>query len=1175
MAEWLGRGLQNLVQQFESARDLTQNPASLSGIFCFIQVTIYTASSYNFLIFLIPGAMQSNKWSFKIDKKLYVIFILLIVITLANAFISTYIIDKSKNITIEIAEVTTPSQSAISDLTQLVNNSWLQATNVAFRKNKAAAISELQFINETQYPALKKELKRLSESWQQKEQLALIGLFEKYDRLIYFESQLIEKARVSTENNVEILETQITPQVQEITALLSDFNIKKRTETTAKQKEMIQSFIVLMAVVLGLAMVIINFIIVITLFLNKQVVNPLMKIRRYLLQLGKGELPELNIKTPKNAVGEMIDALKMHVSGLNRTAEFANNIGQGKFDYHFEPLSENDVQGKALLDMRSKLKAASEEDASQKWISEGLERISVLNKDYTLDMQVLCNNLIKEVVEYSSACHGTVFLLDTKDESLHEVDLKGIYCRSHQLTDLHIEWIKHQLVKKCIDNNERIETSLLFDIRKDGENKSMPCSVFVMPLFASGRVIGALEIASLNKLTASGLNYLQRLIEPVSASIYAVYSNALTRELLEESIMQSEELVAQKQELAQVNQNLTIKSEELEISQKELKKQQEELKAANINLEIKAHLLEERSLAVEEARQSLAFKATQLEQTNKFKSAFLANMSHELRTPLNSILILAKLLAGNKNKNLTDKQIEHASVIHKSGSDLLLLINDILDISKIESGKLEFVFEKMNIETVANDINLLFKEFASEKQINFQVKVWDNCYPEMVSDKLRLEQVIKNLISNALKFTDKNGHVSLDFRKATTEDCKTHNLLFEEDIIAISVTDSGIGIPVEKQKQVFEAFKQADNSTSRKYGGTGLGLTISREIVQILGGEIVLESTPGKGSTFTVFIPFFASCESKHDNPVKKVITQAETEKQETENTKKELPLINTIVSKFPDNDFTDDRNFITPFDKVILILEKDITFLKTLIDYCHIFNYKAIASQNGETGILLAKSYHPHFILLDHNLPDIDGGTLLKNIRSEQKLCNIPIHIISELKPTQGLINEFNITAFHHKPLNKKQLENVMNQLQAPENIPQEEAVVEHAFHESSLSGKTILMADDDLRNIYALTTLIESAGANLIYAYDGKEAINKLEKNPHVDIVLMDDLMPVMNGVDAIAEIRKTAQFRNIPVLAVLSGSDAQEKEKCLHAGATDTLSRPLNNDQILNKIKFLLYQ
>ncbi|HRB40862.1 MAG TPA: response regulator, partial [Bacteroidia bacterium] len=543
------------------------------------------------------------------------------------------------------------------------------------------------------------------------------------------------------------------------------------------------------------------------------------------------------------------------------------------------------------------------------------------------------------------------------------------------------------------------------------------------------------------------------------------------------------------------------------------------------------------------------------------------------RTPLNSILILAKLLAGNKNKNLTDKQIEHASVIHKSGSDLLMLINDILDISKIESGKLEFVFEKMNIETVANDINLLFKEFANEKQINFQVKVWENCYPEMVSDKLRLEQVIKNLISNALKFTDKNGQVSLDFRKATTEDCKTHNLHFEEDIIAISVTDSGIGIPVEKQKQVFEAFKQADNSTSRKYGGTGLGLTISREIVQILGGEIVLESTPGKGSTFTVFIPFFASCESTHDTPVKKVITQAETEKQE--NIKHESPLISTIVSKFPDDDFTDDRNFITPFDKVILILEKDITFLKTLIDYCHIFNYKAIASQNGETGILLAKNYQPHVIIVDHNLPDIDGGTLLKNIRSEQKLSHIPIHIISELKPTEGLINEFNITAYHHKPLNKKQLENVMNELQAPVNITKKETVVEHTFHESSLSGKTILMADDDLRNIYALTTLIENAGANLICAYDGKEAINKLEKNPHVDIVLMDVLMPVMNGVDAIAEIRKTAQFRNIPVLAVLSGSDAQEKEKCLDAGATDTLSRPLNNDQILNKIKFLLYQ
>ena len=311
-----------------------------------------------------------------------------------------------------------------------------------------------------------------------------------------------------------------------------------------------------------------------------------------------------------------------------------------------------------------------------------------------------------------------------------------------------------------------------------------------MPLFASGKVIGALEIASTEKLSTSQLTYLNRLLEPVAASIYSVSTNILTRQLLDASIQQAEELTNQKQELACVNKNLLTKSEELVQSQRELKLQQEELKAVNADLEIKAHLLEERSLAIEQARQALAFKASQLEETNKFKSSFLANMSHELRTPLNSILILAKLLADNKANNLNPKQVEHATVIHKSGSDLLMLINDILDISKIESGKLEFVYEKVRLANVADDMRLLFREYANDKQIDFVVETEEGLFEEITSDKLRLEQVIKNLISNALKFTDKNGVVKLSFKKATQADARKHNIVFaSDDIFSITVSE--------------------------------------------------------------------------------------------------------------------------------------------------------------------------------------------------------------------------------------------------------------------------------------------------------------------------------------------------------------------------------------------------
>ena len=1120
--------------------------------------------------------MHSSKWSFKIDKKLYGIFISLIIITLLNALISTFIIDKSRKITLEIAEVTSPSQTAIADLNQLVNNSWLQITHFTYQKNKEDAIEEIGFINRTQYPLLKKELLRLSESWSVSDQKQLFSFFEKYDQLIYFQETLINRQNgaIAYNNAEELLTTEIDPLVLDLSSSLRAFNFKIKKEATAKQKEMINSFIVLMAVVLGLAMIIINFIIVITLFLNKNVVNPLMKIRRYLLQLSKGELPELSMKIPKSAVGEMIEALKSHVEGLKSAAMFANHIGQGNFNYPFTPLSDNDVQGKALLDMRSRLKEASEDDATQKWISEGLERISVLNRDFTLDMPSLCNDLIKEIVTYSGVCHGTIFLIDDKKESKLFAELKGNFSQGEPLSILQTEWLKNHVIQNVIETNSIYQPPQKFISDDLNSPFITKCYVIALPLFASGKVIGALEIASTEKLSTSQLTYLNRLLEPVAASIYSVSTNILTRQLLDASIQQAEELTNQKQELACVNKNLLTKSEELVQSQRELKLQQEELKAVNADLEIKAHLLEERSLAIEQARQALAFKASQLEETNKFKSSFLANMSHELRTPLNSILILAKLLADNKANNLNPKQVEHATVIHKSGSDLLMLINDILDISKIESGKLEFVYEKVRLANVADDMRLLFREYANDKQIDFVVETEEGLFEEITSDKLRLEQVIKNLISNALKFTDKNGVVKLSFKKATQADARKHNIVFaSDDIFSITVSDTGIGIPADKQKLIFDAFKQADNSTSRKYGGTGLGLTICREIVEILGGEIIVQSEPGKGSSFIVFLPQHEGGQNYNSKPASKVVLLEQDENIPSEAVNTQEITAETVIQKFTDAEFSEDRTFINPYDKVVLILEKDIALLKTLIDYCHIFNYKAIASQNGETGIALAGEFHPHAILMDIQLPDMDGWSVLSHLQNDKSLEEMPVHILSTLqniKVPAGI----NIEAVHQKPLSKNQLEKMMKGLFAEDMEEAIEEVTEFV-HDNSLKGKKILMADDDMRSIYSLTTIIENAGANLICAYDGKEALSKLEKNPDVDIVLMDTHMPVMNGFEAIAQLRKNPRFQHLPVLALMQNDNSGDQEKCKLAGASDCLTKPLSTGQLLHKISFLVYQ
>jgi len=1128
--------------------------------------------------------MESTKRAFKIDRNLYRILIALIIITIGNAVISTYIIDKSKQITMEIAEVTNPSQSTLFDLSQIVNSSWRYTENAVYSIDESAE-EELMLINQERFPRLKQKLVALSSKWKSPGSIdSLNKIFNDYDHLVAFQNDVLTKIEIAEaqENSTqrmaaeEILQTEINPLAEDITSALAVLTDNKKQEAAVEQSKMIDSFIVLMAVVLGLALVIINLVIVITLFMNKNIITPVMKIRKYILQLSQGELPDLNMKIPRNAVGEMMHALAAHVNGLKRTSVFVKDIGQANFNSHFEPLSEKDVQGIALLEMRDKLKGASDDEATRKWISEGLERISVVNRDFTMDMNTLCSTLIKELITFVGAQQGAIFLVEKDSLENREIKLCGSFGSNSDIVALQSASIKDSLIGQAIASNEKIFVRNcelpLFHINA-GLFKSDKSNVFIFPLFAGGNVIGAIEIASVSDFAFSQLNYINRLLEPVAASIHGVAANMLTRNLLNESLRQSDALSSQKQELAWANENMLAKSQELEQSQKELKKQQEELKIVNADLEIKAHLLEERNLAMEQARQSLAFKAQQLEQSSKYKSAFLANMSHELRTPLNSILILAKLLSENKTQNLLPKQIEHARVINKSGSDLLMLINDILDLSKIESGKLEFVFEKIAVSEVSNDMKMLFGEYANEKQIEFEVITEQNLFEEITSDRLRLEQIIKNLISNAIKFTDKSGKVTLRFYQPKTTEINSSNIsIINQSALAIAVTDTGIGIPEEKQKLIFEAFNQADNSTSRKYGGTGLGLTISREIVNILGGEIVLKSTPGQGSTFTIYIPQHTT----HINEASEEPVKQELKKTEPEKVTATSPsvLSNTETKKFPDTGFHDDRDFILEQDKVVLIIEDDVDFLKVLIDYCHIYGYKAVATQQGETGIALAKKFNPYAVILDLMLPDVDGLTVLSTLKSDYLLKTIPVHIISGLEANFNDSN-FKASSYLKKPVQKTQLEKLMVNLDSFNEFIGHDDDMSYPLTESSLSGKTILMADDDMRNIYALTTLIESVGANLICAYDGQEAVEKLKKNPQVDIVLMDIMMPVMNGYDAIAEIRKIDIYKSLPVLAVTSKVVEGERERCRDAGASDYISKPLNNDLLINKLRFWLYQ
>lgn len=1122
--------------------------------------------------------LKNNTRSF--DRKIYITFFLLIALGITNSVVSTLHIERSKNLTDEISAVSTPTLNGLTEMSHYVSRSRMYSTNWVYMPNNKADKEKLAQLTNTDYPNLKNKLLSLSNHWENADQKnKLHHIFTNYEKILSQQKEIAKilhgfedyQDPIKKFGAEEILETQINPLSINVLDELNTLIEVRKAIASQKHSEMNTSFTILKIVVLSLAILIVTLVIIIFFYLSKNFITPIMRIRSTLLKMSKGELPELNIKAPANAVGEMLAALKALMSGLKETSQFANETGKGNFDYPFEPLSENDVQGKALLDMRNKLKLAHHNEKERKWMSEGLEKISTAMQRTGATAEELSESFLNEITSRTNILQAAIFVV-TKNNFIKSVNLIAGFGLSEDITVQPTSKNGSGLIGQCINSNRVI----CFESLKENEfaissslAKFEKSHIQIVPLFAGGEVVGAIEIASPEVLSSTQKEFIERSCELLASGLHSALANSMTKKFLEESLKQADELSAQKQELSWANDELSKKSKELEKSQDELKQQQDELKQVNAELEIKAHLLEERNLAIEEARQSLSFKAEQLEQSSKYKSAFLANMSHELRTPLNSILILAKLLADNKNNNLTEKQSEHARVIHKSGTDLLMLINDILDLSKIESGKLEFVFEKISAATIADDMRMLFSEFAIEKQIQFKIETDSTAPPEIVSDKLRMEQVIKNLISNAFKFTAKEGCVTLRlFNPEKGTVFQNESLKNAKEVLGISVTDTGIGIPEEKQKIIFEAFQQADNSTSRKYGGTGLGLAISREIASVLGGDLVVKSEPGVGSTFTLYIPVEAPAQPQME------ITRGEILHKPT------ISLVNN--KKFDDTDFTDDKDYITPGDKIILIIEDDTEFLKLLIDYAHIYGFKAIATKQGETGLMLAGKHKPIAVILDLMLPDTDGSIILTKLKNDKNLKHIPVHIVTALDKNPLSIGS-SVESFIKKPVDKQALEKLYMSFDviktepstARSSSPMLDIPDMSMTDGASLKGKTILMADDDMRNIYALTTVLENEGVNIICAYDGKEAIDKLEKNPQIDLVLMDIMMPVMDGYQAMNEIRKNDKYKKLPVFAVTAKAMEGEKDKCSEAGASDYIPKPINHDQLISKIKYHLFQ
>jgi CheY-like chemotaxis protein/signal transduction histidine kinase len=745
--------------------------------------------------------------------------------------------------------------------------------------------------------------------------------------------------------------------------------------------------------------------------------------------------------------------------------------------------------------------------------------------------------------------------------------------------------------------------------------------------------------------------------------------------------------------LLQQSQQLTM---ELQTRQSELQQTNEELASKAKQLAEQNVEVERKNKEVEQARRALEEKAAELALTSKYKSEFLANMSHELRTPLNSILILGQQLAENGGGNLSTKQVDFARNIHSAGTDLLTLINDILDLSKIESGTVTVEAEEITFGALRDSIERTFHHVAESKNLLFHVDI-DNTLPRaFTSDSKRLQQILKNLLSNAFKFTS-HGQVSMRIQSVISGWSPDHPVLrFVQGAVAIEVSDTGIGIAPEKQRLIFEAFQQADAGTSRKYGGTGLGLAISRELATLLGGEIKLVSTPGQGSIFTLFLPV------TYTGPARAV----------TAPTTSATPAVGRVgVATLPvlavakaEEVVADDREAIREGDHVLLIVDDDAHYARVLLGLARDKGFKALVANRGQSALALARQYRPTAITLDVFLPDMLGWTILNNLKLDPATRHIPVQMLSVeeerqhglshgafsylVKPatTEDLEHAFDRIKAYVSPHQKrllviedndierdsivellthdditvtavatgadalatlraepydccvvdlrlpdmsgfelldrmqddstlravpvvvftgKELSNdeetrlklaaksiVLKDVQSPERLFDETALFLHRvvadlpdvkrhmlerLHGSNevLRHRKVLVVDDDARNIFALTTVLENQEMEVMSATNGRQAIELLQQTPEISVVLMDIMMPEMDGYETMREIRKQPEFRTLPILALTAKAMKGDREKCLQAGASDYIAKPVNTDQLLSLLRVWLYR
>jgi CheY-like chemotaxis protein/HAMP domain-containing protein/GAF domain-containing protein len=1005
-----------------------------------------------------------------------------------------------------------------------------------------------------------------------------------------------------------------------------------------------------------------------------------------------------NLTTQVRAIAEVATAVtkgdltrSITVGAQGEVAELKDNINQ----------------------MIANLRETTQKNNEQDWLKTNLAKFTRMLQGQR-HLESVSKQILSELAPLVSAQHGVFFIVNGSETDAPLLKLLSSYAYRERKGLSNQFQLGEGLVGQCALEKERI---LLSEVPQDyirissGLGEASPLNVVALPVLFEGQVTAVIELASFYRFSEIHLTFLDQLTESIGIVLNTIAANMRTEQLLKQSQSLAEELQSQQRELTETNRRLEQQARSLQASEDLLRSQQEELRQTNDELEEKARLLalqnsevERKNHEIEQAKQALEEKAEQLALTSKYKSEFLAN------TPLNSMLILSRLLADNSEGNLSMKQVEFAQTVYMSGTELLALINDILDLAKIESGTMSADVEEVLLTDLARNMERSFEQVAHDKGLQFQVQLVPGLPYAVTTDPRRMQQILRNLLSNAFKFTER-GRVTLRVEQIASKGMNFDRATLNNTshVLAFSVTDTGIGIPADKQKIIFEAFQQADGTTSRKYGGTGLGLSISREIAGLLGGEIRLTSTPGMGSTFTLYLPPSLPSPSQRTQYLEETTRLQQSLIRSAGGFRKtdtgQRAVVNQPTGEAP-HDITDDRLSIQPGDTVLLIVEDDANFAQMLLNTAREAGFKGIVTSQAVSAMTLVREFKPAAITLDIMLPITDGWTLLNWLKSDASTRDIPVHIISISTDVERGLNS-GVVSVLKKPITGEDLADALRSIrqavEAPlhnvllieDNEVQRKSIIamlrdqsiqvtdvnsglaainairtqkfdlliidfelpdmtgleliariealngfwEHPVivymsknmseaeeaelrrlsktiliknvrtlesmldtttkfltsiravrpdnrtktgefapingSKDVLSNSRILIIDDDMRNIFATTSVLERYGVEVVFAESGRDGINILTHNPQIDAVLMDIMMPEMDGYEAIRAIRAMPQFAALPIVALTAKAMKGDREKCLEAGASDYVTKPMDTEQLLMILRRLLQQ